>query len=254
MNRLASPLEDTLTPASFDQTSLSLPSHDQLPAPATSRRRSHLTTFAPIHYERGYSYPLLVWLHGAGGNERQLLQLMPLISVRNHVAVAPRGTVVGGEEEFCFAWSQSREHIESAERRVFDAIDEATRRFSVHSRRIFVAGYGCGGTMAVRLAWKHPQRFAGAATLGGALPQGMCPLARVNELRRLPLLISAGRDARGYHQQRLCDDLRLLHSAGFCVAVRQYPCGDELCTVMLSDLDRWVMEIVCGKSMLSSAR
>ena len=28
-------------------------------------------TFQPIHYEKGYAYPLVVWLHGPGGNERR---------------------------------------------------------------------------------------------------------------------------------------------------------------------------------------
>src|SRR5580658_5486284 len=52
------------------------------------------STFAPMHYEPGYSYPLLVWLHGAGCDERQLLRIMPLVSMRNYVAVAPRGVPV----------------------------------------------------------------------------------------------------------------------------------------------------------------
>jgi phospholipase/carboxylesterase len=37
-------------------------------------------------------------------------------------------------------------------------------------------------------------------------------------------------------------DLRLLHSAGFSLALRQYPGDDELTTAMLSDMDRWMME------------
>ena len=28
--------------------------------------------FAPLHYEAGYAYPLIVWLHGQGSSERQL--------------------------------------------------------------------------------------------------------------------------------------------------------------------------------------
>ena len=47
--------------------------------------------FAPIHYEPGYAYPLIVWLHGCGGDERQLRQLMPLLSLRNYLAVARAG-------------------------------------------------------------------------------------------------------------------------------------------------------------------
>ena len=36
--------------------------------------------FAPLKYEPGYAYPLLVWLHGLHGDERQLLRIMPLLT------------------------------------------------------------------------------------------------------------------------------------------------------------------------------
>ena len=46
-------------------------------------------TFGPQHYEPQYAYPLIVWLHGRGDDERQLLRVMPHVSMRNYVAVAP---------------------------------------------------------------------------------------------------------------------------------------------------------------------
>ena len=49
--------------------------------------------FAPLHYESNYAYPLIVWLHGANDDERQLKRIMPFVSLRNYVAVSPRGTV-----------------------------------------------------------------------------------------------------------------------------------------------------------------
>jgi hypothetical protein len=35
-----------------------------------------------------------------------------------------------------------------------------------------------------------------------------------------------------------------LHAVGCTVDLRQYPCGDELSTNMLADLDRWVMGVI----------
>jgi hypothetical protein len=37
------------------------------------------------------------------------------------------------------------------------------------------------------------------------------------------------------------------------VTLRQYPCGDELNTQMLCDMDRWMMEIVTGISAETTA-
>ena len=42
------------------------------------------SVFVPLHYEANYSYPLLVWLHGPGDDERQLKKIMPLISMRRY--------------------------------------------------------------------------------------------------------------------------------------------------------------------------
>ena len=33
---------------------------------STSGQNTIHSLFAPLHYEQGYAYPLLVWLHGAG--------------------------------------------------------------------------------------------------------------------------------------------------------------------------------------------
>ena len=105
---------------------------------------------------------------------------------------------------------------------------------------------GCGGTMALRVAWNHPEDFAGVATIGGPLPADNRPLRNVNHLRQLACFLATSRSSLTYPELDVCRDLRLLHSAGCTVALRQYPCGDELTTQMLADLDRWMMELVCS--------
>jgi hypothetical protein len=47
--------------------------------------------FVPEHYESGYAYPLLVWLHSDHSSEFEIDQMMPALSVRNYAAVALRG-------------------------------------------------------------------------------------------------------------------------------------------------------------------
>lgn len=200
------------------------------------------TVFAPLHYEPKYAYPLLVWLHGPEGNERQLKRVMPLVSMRNYVGVAPRGTRRVAGHQHTFEWRQSDEHIASAEQRVLDAVTWAEHRFHIAGHRIFLAGLGCGGTMALRLALDNPDAFAGACSIGGPLPQGARPLKRLHDARHLALLLATSRDSAQYPVARVARDLRLLHTAGIGVMVRQYPCGDELTTCMLSDLDGWIMD------------
>jgi phospholipase/carboxylesterase len=212
----------------------------------THRRGLHYTLFAPLHYEPNYAYPLVIWLHGPGDDERQLLRVMPLVSMRNYVSVGPRAPHAMAPGKPGFQWTQSDANVSAAEQSVFECLDIVNEKFHVANHRVFLAGYQGGGTMAFRLGLKYPDRFAGVLSLGGPFPTGNTPLVYLNEARRLPLFIAQGRSSLIYPIDKTCDELRLFHSAGMHVTLRQYPCGDELNTQMLHDMNVWIMEQVTG--------
>jgi len=243
MNRLfaptAPPTTTTLKPAAKEYRRVDA-ARLRRPVPAGDAA----TFFAPEGYEANYAYPLVIWLHNAGGDERQLARVMPLVSTRNYVGLGVRGPVAA--ERRGYAWPQTAEGIVAAEQQVAEAIAKAQGRFNIHASRIFLVGYQSGGTMAYRLALRNPERFAAAASLGGAFPEGHRPLAKIAQLRKFPLLLSHCRDSQSYPIDRVCQELKLFHAAAMCLTLRQYPCDDEMTTQMLSDLDRWLMEQVTG--------
>lgn len=200
--------------------------------------------FAPLHYEQGYAYPLVLWLHSGGLDEKQLHRVMPEVSLRNFVGAAVRGTLPNRSKNgrAGFTWSQSPAEIAAAEQHVCDAIGAACERYHVAPRRVFLAGHDCGGTMAFRLAMARPDRFAGVASIGGRFPDGGTPLAQLAAARRVPLLLIRGRASARYSSQAACNDLRLFHAAGMDVTLREYPGDDRLAPQMLGDLNRWIME------------
>jgi phospholipase/carboxylesterase len=229
---------------------------EQTPLVDVPSRNIEHSIFVPLHYESNYSYPLLVWLHGPGDDQSQLKKIMPLVSMRNFVGVAPCGTrLEAGERSSSayggYSWQQESYDIALSDERVLKCIELASSRFNVKQSRIFIGGYDTGGTMAMRIAMMHPELFAGAASIGGQFPQGLNPLVRLDMMRKFPVLMMHGRDSSEYQQQHACRDLRLMHAAGLSVAVRQYPCEQEVTTVMLGDLNRWVMGIVTGETQQS---
>ena len=229
---------------------------------STTQHDTIHTLFSPLHYEPGYSYPLLVWLHGSGCDERQLLRIMPLVSMRNYVAVAPRGVAVASRqaagpllvENAAYGWTPDEHDLQEAEQRVFDSIEIAFRRYNVDPRRVFLAGFDTGGTMAFRVAMNHPYKFAGVLSLGGGLPTGGAPLSRLPEARQLAVFLASGRRSTVYGEKQVCDDLRLLHTAGMSITLRLYPCGHELSPQMLSDIDRWIMEQISASKAVQADR
>jgi phospholipase/carboxylesterase len=201
--------------------------------------------FAPLHYEPNYPYPLVIWLHGPHDNENQLKKVMPLISMRNYVGAAPRATALSEEDDgsqICFVWREDDRNLQFAQERLWECIDGARQRFSICAQRVFLAGLECGGTMALRLALSNPDQFAGALSFGGPFPDDRAPLARLHAARRIPFFFATTAQSTHYPQAMVCQHLRLFHSAGMSVTLRQYPGADGLTTLMLSDMDRWIME------------
>ncbi|HEV7280354.1 MAG TPA: hypothetical protein VGN57_09095 [Pirellulaceae bacterium] len=214
-----------------------------------SRRDSDATPceiFLPTGFESNYAYPAVIWLHGSGSSERELNTAMPLISDRNFVGAAPRGTVERGRG---YAWGSPPDVYETLDR-VLDAVERLEEECQVSRDRIFLAGAHEAGELALRVALAAPERFAGAASLLGRFPRSGAPLGRWLEARELPLFIARCEGSSRYDDVAFSDDLRLLHSAGMKLQVAHFPDGDELATPMFGELNNWMMSristAVCG--------
>ncbi len=203
--------------------------------------------FGPERYEPRYDYPLIVWLHSCRSAEGELENVMPALSLQNYVACAPRGTTACDPEGRQFRWGTSAASAAIAEELVFESVELACSQFSIARDKVFLAGFGSGGTMAWRIALRYPQRFAGVASICGHFPVKQQPLANFEQARDLPSLLMYGEDSANCGVSQLCDALPVMHSASLKVDIRQYPCGDELCSNMLFDLNSWLMERVTSQ-------
>lgn len=183
--------------------------------------------FMPQAYEPGYDYPLLVWLAEDAGFD--LGRVMTRTSLRNFVAVQPRLAARGDAE--AAAWR---------------AVDAARDRTSIHPRRIFLLGQGSRGTDAFRIACRHADAFAGVVSIGGGFPLDETAFARLDDVRRLPMLLCCQAGAAIAAADRTDRTLRLFHAAGAMLAMRIYPGGHDLSRAVLADVNRWLMEEVCG--------
>lgn len=194
--------------------------------------------FTPLAYEPGYDYPLLVWLPGQEERSPRrfdLARTMTRVSLRNFVALQP---LPAADDPAPIGWDDL----------VFRSIDRVRDRLSIHHRRIFLVGRGLGGTEAFRIACRHPDAFAGVVSIGGEFPLDEGLFARIGEVRRLPMLLCCRQggadDVRAAHVDRT---LRLFHAAGASLAMRIYPGHNDLARGVLADVNRWVMDEVCGR-------
>lgn len=236
--------------------------------------------FIPPRYEPNYAYPLLVLLHGRGGDEQQLVDSMSGLAWRNYVALGLRGTepivrdgrLVGhgwgrpfarhdrrtaattpepvatpGETVdriFQNGWSDP---IDQLEDRIFDAIQTTMRALHVHSERIFLVGSGEGAAVAYRMGLSYPERFAGVVAINGWLPDRFRVLGRLKETRDLRILAVHGEWNTRAPVEQAHRDVSILRAGGMRVAYQSYPCAHRITMPMMSDIDTWLIKQCTGQ-------
>jgi pimeloyl-ACP methyl ester carboxylesterase len=111
-----------------------------------------------------------------------------------------------------------------------------------------LAGYRDGGTMALRIAMRQPERFSAAVSLGGPMPQGSIRNIVQLRQRRLPMLWQWAGQRPEFTAENLKADCRLAMTIGGQVEVRQYPGDDEMDTVVLKDFNDFIMRLLFDHS------
>ena len=200
-------------------------------------------TFAPIGYEPRYPYPLIVFLHGAGGNEEQILRLAPRVSRRNFVSIGLRGPVCTGlnrKGSLAYSWGDAS-HLPMIEDYLFGAIQQTRRQYHIHSERIILAGFAEGATLAYRMGLEFPDKIGGIIALNGHMPREDRPLLRLRAVKSLQVFIGHGIANSVVPASMVRDDRNLLWSAGCDVEMRGYPTNHRLHRDMLRDVNRWII-------------
>jgi phospholipase/carboxylesterase len=207
-------------------------------------RRLPVRTFLPSGYEPRYAYPLLVFFHGHGGNEEQILRLAPRLSRRNYISIGLRGPAFLGQRRdgrMGYSWGQDRVFDTLLEDYLLRAVEQTRRSYHVHSERIYLAGICEGATLAYRLGLTFPERFGGVISLNGARERQGGPLLRLPQLRHLRMFIGHGIANAVIPLSLAYQDHRLFYAAGLHVEMRTYPATHRLHPDMLRDVNRWII-------------
>jgi len=200
-------------------------------------------TFLPVGYEPRYPYPLLVFFHGHGGNEEQILRLAPRLSRRNYICISLRGpdmlgTRADGRPGYTWGDGASESVVEDY---MLHAVEQTRRNYHIHSERIYLAGFGEGATLAYRLGLTFPEKLGGVISLNGIMPREGRPLLRLPEIRQLRVFIGHGIANCVVPLSLAKADFRLLYSAGLSVDMHTYPATHRLHPDMLRDINRWII-------------
>jgi phospholipase/carboxylesterase len=202
-----------------------------------------ISIFVPQKLEERYAYPLVVFFHGHGQNESQWLSEMIHLSRRNYVGVALRGPhpVAGKSARLGFGWGRDRCSASAIEDYAQTAIEDVRSHVRIDPRRIHLAGFGEGASVALQLGLSLHGVFSKIVAFNGWLPNSPLPLGfgpqRLRGLQRPRILLGYGPEdvEKSLHAHQLLD------AGGLSVDVRSYSSGSRLTPAMLRDADRWLM-------------
>jgi pimeloyl-ACP methyl ester carboxylesterase len=166
----------------------------QTQVPWTQVRPVNYNLKLPPEYRPSRSYPVLIVLHGAGERPYDALdRWAPEAARQGFIVAAPNW---GGTAGYNYT---TDEHAV-----VTELVRDLRRHYAVDSDRIFLTGYGDGGTMAFDVGLSHPDLFAGIIPVNGR-PRRSTVTWYWHNAQYLPFYIVAG------------------ELAGDCVSLNRWP-------------------------------
>ena len=173
--------------------------------------------FVPSTYDGSKPYPLIIALHGMGGDENsyfdQYLQGAFKVEAekRGYIVACPKGR------------EPASMYIGPAEKDVMDVIAEVRRDYKVDADRIYMTGHSMGGYGTWSVAMNHPEVFAALAPVaGGGNPAGMAKIAHV------PQFVVHGDNDKTVAVERSRVMVEAAKKLGVAIKYMEIPGGDHI--------------------------
>ena len=138
--------------------------------------------FVPTGYDGTKAYPLVIALHGMGGDENSFFEayangLFKTLAERHgYIVACPKGR------------KPASMYMGDAEKDVLDVLSEMQRAYRIDPDRVYLTGHSMGGYGTLSLAMGHPDIFAAIAPISGGVNN---PLS-LQKIARIPQLIVHG--------------------------------------------------------------
>ncbi|EKP94378.1 VOC family protein [Thermaerobacter subterraneus] len=185
--------------------------------------------------------PVLLLLHGTGGDEHDLLPLGAHLWP-GAALLSPRGQVLeDGMPRFFRRLAPGVLDAADLRRRAGDMarfVTAAARRYGFDPGRVVAVGYSNGANLAAALLLRHPRLLAGAVLFRPMAVPVEAPEA--GALAGRPVLVAAGRQDPVVPPEQSLQLVRTLEAAGAAVTLHRAGTGHQLERAELDAAARWL--------------
>lgn len=180
--------------------------------------------------ERGPIW-VFAWFHDSGSNPHELIDPVDedaecrLLADRFNIAfVGISGTISRGKKAYAWADDPVRDF-----ERVQSAVAEVSKRLAIQPAGIVALGNGQGGRIALDLAARHPETFAGAIVLSPGTPR-----SRLAEIAEPHALLAKRSFVLGGSESETLEPSAWLEKAKARVTVEMLPAGGHAIPINFS--------------------
>ena len=153
---------------------------------------SRYQVYVPLKWTPAERWPVLVWLHGSGAPQgSDGLKHIPLLSVMTAVR-ADRdrfpAIMIFPQARVGTRWSTP-----AMQQMVLAQLDSTIKEFNGDADRVYLSGFSMGGSGAVRIALRWPERFAALIDVAGwiTVDTGWTPVLIEEDKRTHPFVSAA---------------------------------------------------------------
>jgi len=123
----------------------------------------------PQSYDKNRPTPLLIALHGHGGNAEAFHDLWKTAAdSMNVILLVPQGEI-NLDKNIFHSWGEHTEDI------IFSALDIVNNHLHLDREKIFLTGFSLGGSKSYELGLKHSNVFRGIAPICGHFKESFLP-------------------------------------------------------------------------------
>ncbi|MGD6963724.1 alpha/beta hydrolase [Fictibacillus phosphorivorans] len=183
--------------------------------------------------------PVLLLLHGTGGNEKDLLSLAEMISPESSV-LSVRGNVSeNGMPRFFRRLSEGvfdEEDLIFRTKELYEFIEEAAEKYDFNRDQVVAVGYSNGANIAGSLIFHYEKSLKGAILHHPMVPRRGIELPNLDGL---PVFIGAGKNDPICPPQETEELQQLLNNAGAKVHLKWDNMGHQLSRAEVEEAAEW---------------